>query len=144
MTQSPTNIRLSISHGIVIPSPHGEGWKFTFSVDGHEKESDSEFVSASAAKQAMRDHVEQLRNQVMKKICVAYLCSGNSAEALALQLIETLHGSTELFFDEIVADMNEARSESPESFETTTEEELQFLKNLYSEHEYEANSPLWG
>lgn len=88
----------------------------------------------------------------MKQISVAYLCFGNSAEDLALQLIQALQKGTNQpvevavhdFFDDIVMEMEEGRKDSPESFETTTEEELQQLLDIYEEHKYEANSLLWG
>lgn len=85
-----------------------------------------------------------------KSICIAYLASGNSVHALCEQLITTLHKATteaesfEQFFEEIHKDSIEQRKQSPESFDTTADEEMNALLEIAREHEYEYGSQAWG
>lgn len=84
------------------------------------------------------------------KIVVAYLAQGNSFEDIVMQYVETLHGGVEgayeAFFDiAIHQDLIESRAESPDSFETTVDEELQQCLDLYdSELAYISNTPVAG
>lgn len=84
-----------------------------------------------------------------RKIVVAYIASGNSVESIIEQLLTTLYTTENdvwgSHFDDIVKDIQQARQEVPEEFESSTEEELQCLEQLYTEHlEYSANSPILG
>ncbi len=51
--------------GTVIPSIHNDEWTFTYFLDGievrHEEWSNRTFTKATAAKQAMRDFIEEMR-----------------------------------------------------------------------------------
>jgi hypothetical protein len=75
------------------------------------------------------------------RCCIAYLAEGNSLEDLCIQLIETIggtdieSGAVEEFFGEIVEEMERARKDDPDCFETTTEEEVQSLiKSFENNH----------
>jgi hypothetical protein len=79
-----------------------------------------------------------------KRICIAYLALGNSVEALCEMIIEGGWDGYDDYFNDLQGDLQKAREDAPESFETTTDQELGFLLETYEEHEYEANLPIWG
>lgn len=82
--------------------------------------------------------------------CVSSI--GNSVEALCEQLIEALHKAEpgissdpfEQFFEEIHKEAIQAREEDAESFDTSADEEMESLVELYQEHQYSGNSAAWG
>lgn len=90
----------------------------------------------------------------MRKAVIAYLAFGNSVEDLVDQYIElvgksytnnlTTEESYKTFFEEIVDDAKQEIAEDPGNHESTVEEAIQMLLETYNDHEYEANSPIWG
>lgn len=87
-----------------------------------------------------------------KAACIAHLASGNSVEDLCMMIIRSQKKMAKAdddqciidFFDDIAMEFQVARQESPESFETSADEEIDALVEIYNEHSYEANSQAWG
>jgi hypothetical protein len=82
-------------------------------------------------------------------ICIAYLCTGNSARDLAIQLIETLggtdidSGAVETYYDDITADMVE-KVKNKEMEATEVQETLEYLLEVAESNQYEYDTTIWG